>query len=186
MARRTGLVGALAISGALVVGLLAFSTGAIAGKSQSNGKRMTGYMEVPSISSLTARGTIEVRIVNSTTLRYKLTYSGLSSNSLFAHIHFAQPGVNGGVAAFLCGGGTKPAACPATAGTVEGTIGAADVVQVNAPGGGSQGIGAGEIGELIAAVRARVTYANVHTSNFPGGEIRGQIKARGGGDDDDD
>ena len=40
---------------------------------------------------------------------------------LFAHIHFAQEGVNGGVAAFLCGGDGKPA-CPQGSGTVTGTI----------------------------------------------------------------
>jgi len=35
---------------------------------------------------------------------------------------------------------------------------------------------AGEFDEFIAAMRAGVTYANVHTSQFPGGEIRGQIE----------
>ena len=36
-------------------------------------------------------------------------YEGLQGgNSLFAHVHFAQRGVNGGVSFFLCGGGGKP------------------------------------------------------------------------------
>jgi hypothetical protein len=56
---------------------------------------------------------------------------------------------------------------------VTGTIVAADIIAVPA-----QGIAAGEINELIRAMRAGVTYANVHTSLFGGGEIRGQI---GGG-----
>jgi hypothetical protein len=100
---------------------------------------------------------------------------------LFAHIHFGQKNVSGGVAAFLCGGGSKPAACPAREGTVTGTIVAADVV-----GPSNQGIAAGEFAELVRAIRAGKTYANVHSSKFPGGEIRGQISARNGDGDDDD
>jgi hypothetical protein len=39
----------------------------------------------------------------------------------------------------------------------------------------AQGIAAGEFGELVAALRAGRAYANVHTTKFPPGEIRGQI-----------
>ena len=46
----------------------------------------------------------------------------------------------------------------------------------------AQKIAAGEIGELIAAMKAGATYANVHTMEFPGGEIRGQLDDEG--DDD--
>lgn len=42
-------------------------------------------------------------------------------------------------------------------------------------GPAGQGIAAGEFDELVRAVRARVTYANVHTSAQPGGEIRDQL-----------
>ena len=37
-----------------------------------------------------------------------------------------------------------------------------------------------EFGELVRALRAGAAYANVHTTTFGGGEIRGQI-----GDDGD-
>jgi hypothetical protein len=178
MRKRTGLILAVALAGALALTALAsYGTAALGKKGQERAKRMSGYLEVPSIST-TGRGTIEVKINNSTSLDYRLTYSGLSSNAAVAHIHFAQPGVNGGIAAFLCGGGGKPA-CPATSGSVSGTIVGADVLAI-----GAQGIAAGEIGELIAAMRAGFTYANVHTANFGSGEIRGQIRARGNGDDD--
>ena len=49
----------------------------------------------------------------------------------------------------------------------------------------AQGIAAGELGEAAAAMRAGVTYANVHNSTCGGGEIRGQI-GRGNGERDDD
>jgi hypothetical protein len=51
---------------------------------------------------------------------------------------------------------------------------AADVI-----GPQDQGIGPGEFRELIRAMRAGATYANVHTVKYPGGEIRGQIRRRG-------
>ena len=38
-----------------------------------------------------------------------------------------------------------------------------------------------EFAELVRALRAGAAYANVHTTTFGGGEIRGQI-----GDSDDD
>ena len=56
-------------------------------------------------------------------------------------------------------------------GIVTGVVTAADVVAVP-----SVGIGAGEFAEVIRAMRKGDTYANVHTTLFPGGEIRGQIQ----------
>ena len=74
---------------------------------------------------------------------------------------------------FFCGG-SKPPCPPGTSdqATVTGTITAADVV-----GPIAQGIPAGPTGfpELVAAIRAGVTYANIHNGLFLGGEIRGQI-----------
>jgi hypothetical protein len=169
--------------GALAVGFFALIGAAGAKKKDSSGNRMHSYFEVPSLSSPTAKGSIEVRIRNTTppTIDYTLTFSGLSSNAAQAHIHFAQRDVNGGIVAFLCGGGDKPTCGTApgsTSGTISGTIDSGDVMAV-------QGIGVGEMSEFVAAIRAGVTYANVHSGTFPGGEIRGQIRARGGGDGDD-
>jgi hypothetical protein len=129
---------------------------------------LNGYLEVPSIST-TARGSFSAEVKGST-IRYKLTFSDLGSNSLFAHIHFARPDVNGGVAAFLCGGGDKPA-CPVRGGTVRGVIDPTDVI-----GPGGQGIAGGEFAELVRAMRNGATYANVHSVNYTGGEIRGNIR----------
>jgi CHRD domain len=54
---------------------------------------------------------------------------------------------------------------------VTGTVVAADVV-----GPAGQGIAPGEFGELVRAMKAGLTYSNVHTQSFAAGEIRGQIK----------
>ena len=40
-----------------------------------------------------------------------------------------------------------------------------------------QGILAGEFDELVEAIRAGATYANVHSTEFPPGEIRDQISS---------
>jgi CHRD domain len=161
------------LSAALATLLLVLGIGAVAiagGGGKRNGglkAHLSGYQEVPSVSTA-ASGRFKAKIVNGTQIDYKLSYSGLEGPVRFAHIHFAQKGVNGGVAAFLCGGGSKPP-CPQS-GEVTGSIVAADVV-----GPAAQGIAAGEIAELIAAMRAGATYANVHSDAWPDGEIRGQI-----------
>jgi hypothetical protein len=132
---------------------------------------LDGFQEVPSIST-PATGKITIQTSGdgaSAQIQYQLTYSGFPTAPTVAHIHFAQPGVAGAISAFLCGGGNKPA-CPAQ-GTVTGTIVAADVT-----GPEARGIAAGEIQELVDAMDAGFTYANVHSTQYPDGEIRGQIE----------
>ena len=70
----------------------------------------------------------------------------------------------------FCGTGGKPA-CPPTPGTLAGTVTGADCGAVPA-----QGIAAGDLTEVIRAIRAGKAYANVHTATFPTGEVRGQLK----------
>ena len=132
--------------------------------------QLSGWQEVPAISS-TGQGDFVARIEDDGTIAYALRYANLEgTTTAAAHIHVGQPGVNGGVAAFLCGGGGKPT-CPAVAGEVTGVVLASDVI-----GPAGQGVAAGELDELIAAIRNRVAYVNVHTDKHPGGEIRGHLR----------
>jgi hypothetical protein len=48
-------------------------------------------------------------------------------------------------------------------------------------GPAGHGIAAGEFAELVRALRAGAAYANVHTTTFPAGEIRGQIEGHDAG-----
>lgn len=142
--------------------------------------RLISYEEVPAVSSA-ANGTFKARIDKATgEVDYEFSYEGLQGTVLQAHIHFGQRGVNGGIAVWLCQSVANPApgavaattpVCASPAGVFSGRITAASVV---GPGGAQQ-LGAGELEELVAALRAGVAYTNVHTSLSPGGEIRGQI-----------
>lgn len=134
--------------------------------------KLTGFQETPPILT-NGSGTFEwILDISGTFVSYTLTFSGLSSNSTVAHIHFGQKGVAGAPIAFLCGGGSKPA-CPAGGGTVTGTIAAPDVLGVPA-----QGIVAGNFADFLTVLRSGDAYVNVHSTNHPGGEIRGQLKRR--------
>lgn len=152
-----------------VLVLMAFAASALAsGSSASFGAKLRGYEEVPAINTA-GTGQFSATVNSSgTTISYTLSYSGLGSAVSAAHIHFGQRAVAGGILAFLCGGGSKPS-CPAS-GTVSGTIVASDIQAIPA-----QGIGAGDLAGALKAMRAGVAYVNVHSANFPGGEIRGQI-----------
>jgi len=178
---RVKLALGVAVAGALAVAGSAAVAGG--GSTQVSGT-LTGYEEVPAVSTA-ANGRLRATVTPSDTgFAYRLSYAGLEGSVTQAHIHFAQAGVNGGISVWLCGTGTNPGpagtpVCPAPSGSVEGTIDAADVV-----GPAAQGIAPGEFGELLRAMRAGVTYANVHSSMFPGGEIRSQLRANSRRDDD--
>ena len=132
-----------------------------------------GENEVPPISTV-GSADFRMQIVGSN-ITFSLSFSDLSSPLAVSHLHFAPTKVAGGVMIFLCGGGGQPDCPAATSGTITGTITAANVT-----GPTGQGIAAGDLDSALEAVRAGLAYANMHTANFPGGEIRGQAH-RGNG-----
>ncbi len=176
--------------GVAVLGAGVIATGAVAHDRASKIRAdLIGYEEVPA-QSTAANGTFRAFINrNADEIVYTLSYSGPFNTGgtppapgavTQAHIHFGQFSVNGGISAFLCGTTSNPGpagtpVCPQPPAdgsrvTVTGTITPASVI-----GPASQGIAAGEFNELVAAIRAGITYANIHTTVNPGGEIRGQI-----------
>jgi hypothetical protein len=167
-------IGVLAAVGAILALAVVSYAGAGSGKSNVKSDELTGYQEAtPAGVSSAATGSFSATIDDeSMMITFELRYSGLSAPATAAHVHFGNRFTSGGVSAFFCGGGGKPA-CPAgttTEAVVTGTITPADVI-----GPTTQGIAAGEFAELVQAIRAGMTYANVHDANFPNGEIRGQI-----------
>ena len=113
------------------------------------------------------------------TIHYTLRYDDLEGTVTQAHIHFGQRHTTGGIVVWLCqtpgvlAPGNASAItpfCPAPGMPVSGTITSANVLEAV-----GQGIAAGEFAEVVAAIRAGRAYANVHSTLFPPGEIRGQI-----------
>lgn len=165
---------------ALVALLAVVSVGSLqatAGGGERFRGTLSGFEEIPTLS-VPGTGTFRAQLSgNGETLSYRLRYSGLTGPALFAHIHLGRPATAGGVVAFLCDSaetapeGVNVPVCPGASGQVSGTIQASDVI-----GPDGQGIAPGEFDELVAAMRARATYANVHTDAFPAGELRAGIK----------
>ena len=162
----------------IVLGLVAFAALSAVAFAQGfvNIKELlTGYEEVPSVST-TGNGHFDAKIRKDGAIEWELSYASLEGNVLQSHIHFAQSGVNGPISVFLCTNlGNGPAGtqlCPAPPATISGVIVEGNVTA----GAAAAGIEAGNLEELLAAMRAGKTYVNVHSSKWPGGEVRSQIE----------
>lgn len=174
---RVGLVGAVAAM------LGASSLMAHDGDDNDHGKDrdkffvsadLIGFQEVPALSTV-ARGSFRAWVdTKANTITYRLSYDALEGDVTQSHVHFGQKGVAGGVSFFLCSNlGNGPAgtpACPAGPAVVTGTITPDLVIGPN-----PQGIEPTAFAEIAAAIREGVAYANVHSTKWPGGEIRGQL-----------
>jgi hypothetical protein len=158
------------------VAALGVGTAAVAGGGSRIDETLTGYEEVPALST-PGVGQFEARISRaSEEIRYRLSFRGLETAATQAHIHFENRTNAGPIVVFLCSNlgngpaGTQP--CPPAGGTVTGTIRPADV----GPGATAQGLAPGEFAELVRAIRAGATYVNVHSTGRPSGEIRAQLE----------
>jgi CHRD domain len=188
--RKVALLAALLGAGVLAVGAVAVANDDDG--SGRNGARLNSYQETASSISTTGFGSFHLKVNgDEQSVDYTLSYQGLESAVTQAHIHFAQRSVGGPIAVWLCdpdplvapnvppGTPAVPVCPPASGGSVSGTFTPAHLLATGR--GLGPGTGAGnerEWAELIAAIKVGHTYANVHTVNFGGGEIRGQINDR--------
>jgi hypothetical protein len=176
--------------------IMAVAVFAIAGTAVTltNGRRqfsefLNGLKEATAVVSTTGTGTFRATINDDETeINYVLTFQDLEGDVRQGHIHIGLPQNQGGIVLWLCDSAANPSPSATTpectvddplntrAGSVTGTLTADDVqAQVG------NGIEAGEFAEVIALIRAGTTYANVHSTKFPGGEVRSQIANREGG-----
>jgi hypothetical protein len=137
---------------------------------------LDGFEEVPAVSTQ-GQGAFRATLSgDGQELTYELLYADLEGEVAQAHLHLGQRGANGGISIFLCtnldNGPEGTQACPPSPATISGTVSADDVI-----GPEAQGISAGEWDEIVRAIRDGSVYVNVHSDLFPGGEVRGQLRA---------
>jgi CHRD domain len=123
------------------------------------GADLNGASEVPPVNT-SATGTARFNLdEESNTLQFTLNVSNIS-NVVAAHIHTGAVGVNGGIVVFLFGG-------PQT-GTVNGQLSAGTIRSTDVLGI--------TFDQLITNMRTGQAYVNVHTTQNPAGEMRGQVE----------
>ena len=90
------------VAASLVISTAALVTGFTQGF-KSIREFLTGYEEVPAVSTV-ASAVFTARLSDDeTSLEYELSYADLEGAVQQAHIHFGQRGVNGGISVWLCG-----------------------------------------------------------------------------------
>jgi Cu/Zn superoxide dismutase len=140
-----------------LVALAAF-VGTASGGGRQLSTSMSGSQENPPNNS-PATGTTAVRLNHGQgSVCYDMTVSNLTANPSMAHIHKAPAGQNGGIVIHLFGTGGAPAPT-STSFTITNFC--------------QTGIDKALIKDIIQ--NPDQYYVNVHTSTFPGGEIRGQL-----------
>jgi hypothetical protein len=122
---------------------------------------LTGKEEVPSNESPSS-GFAWVKITNDE-IRYEVNVTDMDKVNA-AHIHLGEAGKNGPVILTLFMGGPTE--------QVNGTVGEANVTASNLEGP----MKGKDVTDLVTAMKNGTTYVNVHTTDFPDGEIRGQLK----------
>ncbi len=129
---------------------------------------LSGAEEVPPADTR-ARGVATFRLSSDgTELAYRLIVANIE-NVTMAHIHLAPAGANGPVVVWLYPAGPPPQLIPGRSQGVlaEGTITDASLVGL---------LAGASLADLVAEFAAGNAYVNVHTSQFPPGEVRGQIR----------
>jgi CHRD domain len=137
--------------------------------------KLSGDEEVPARDTR-AVGVAKFKLSDDgTALDFKVNVANIE-NVVAAHIHCGAVGVNGPVGVTLFGGAPG-------GGRVNGTLAQGTIT---APDAGNA-CGWTDLAAVLAAINSGDTYVNVHTNDgvpptntgpgdFPGGEIRGQIK----------
>ncbi|CAN5896340.1 CHRD domain-containing protein [soil metagenome] len=125
----------------------------------------SGREEVPANNSR-AQGQAMFRLsADGTELNYKLIVANIQ-NVTQAHIHNAPAGQNGPIVVWL-----YPSSPPAMLipGRFNGELAEGVITNANVLGGMT-------LTQLVALLEAGNAYVNVHTSQYPPGEVRGQIR----------
>lgn len=132
---------------------------------------LNGANEVPPAAT-NATGSATFTAVGDTAIQYSLSATGLTAMTM-AHIHTGAAGSNGGVMVWLQPPNGTAAGAPAPANGVFAT-GRINQSWIR----GLSGQPPITLDSLRRLMRSGNAYVNVHSSTFPGGEIRGQIRSQ--------
>lgn len=153
----------------LIVAALLATAGVALAASGNFRTHLTGAYEVPVAVDTRAQGQAIFQLNNAgDELSYRLIASNIE-NVIMAHIHLAPAGSNGPVVVWLHPSGPPPP--PAMPGRHNGVLATGVITAANLTGP----LAGQPLSALVAAIEAGNTYVNVHTSQNPTGEIRGQI-----------
>ena len=151
----------------LVSGLLLAVAPAL--DAQGNNANFRAHLSSPDAVDSNGQGQAIFKLNNDgTSIQYKLIVANIE-NVTMAHIHLAEvAGGNGPPVVWL-----YPAAPPPVLieGRSDGVIAAGVITSANLVGP----LSGMTLSELVQAIDDGRTYVNVHTSAYPGGEIRGDI-----------
>jgi hypothetical protein len=131
----------------------------------------SGAEEVPAVNTR-AQGQLKLQLSkDGESLSYKLIVANIH-NVTQAHLHKAPAGVNGPVVAWL-----YPSAPPAQLipGRTQGVLAEGEITSASLVGQ----LAGQPLSALIEEIVAGNIYVNVHTSQFPPGEVRGQVRTGG-------
>ncbi len=147
---------------------------------------LAGENEVPARDTR-ARGVAFFQLSpDGTELHYQLIVANIE-NAFMAHIHLGLKGANGPIVVWLFPS-TAPVAAPVGGGRLDGVVAVGTITAANFVGP----LEGEPFPALIAAMSNGNAYVNVHTNDgvdgtntgagdFPGGEIRGQVRVAGKG-----
>lgn len=125
---------------------------------------LDGDQEVPPVTITANADAVFQLNADETVLTYEVRIFGIDPTDITeAHLHVGPRGFNGPVVLFLTNG-------PPPEPVLKGTLTAADLLP-------NADVSVTTFAEFVAALKAGEVYANVHTVEHPGGEIRGQIQA---------
>jgi hypothetical protein len=135
---------------------------------------MSSDAEVPPHPS-SATGTATAELVGDM-LTLEVVFDGLSGNAVAAHIHCCTSSDTNAMVAVILG--SFPSSFPGTtSGTFDTTIDLGAAVYNPAFVTANGGTVAGAKAAFEAALLDGMTYVDIHTAIFPGGDIRGQFEA---------
>jgi hypothetical protein len=124
---------------------------------------LTGMEEVPPVNT-NSTGISVFELINNNTLNYKLNVTNMD-NIKAAHIHLGNFSQNGDILTTLFNSSKTPID------TINGTLVEGKITAANLQGPLKEKT----IADLVQLINTTQTYVNIHSVEYPNGEIRGQL-----------